>query len=90
MLTRCPTCLVVDERTTSAQTIAVLHAFGVTGVVDAGRSHESASVAPHDDRRETVSLRVMLDHPELWPLSTAHDDPPPAAKPVVEGSAPTV
>jgi len=72
---KCPTCSTVNDVVASADTLAVLHAFGVTSL------ESSAEPPPTSvgEQREVVSLRVLLDHPETVSAlfaAPAADQPP--------------
>ena len=57
----CPRCSATNDVDASADTLAVLHAFGVTALVS------SSGPAPElvGAKREAISVRVLLDHPEM-------------------------
>jgi hypothetical protein len=57
----CPRCGTTNEVDASAETLAVLHAFGVTALEPSSRPEPELVGA----EREAVSLRVLLDHPEI-------------------------
>ena len=93
MLTHCPTCNVVDEQPRSPAVLAVLHAFGVTGLV--GSTETPGTPGPTDigidqARRDAVSLRVMLDHPELWREDAGGEAADPDAPEIAAGPSPAV
>jgi len=58
---QCPACDATNEVPAGPETLAVLHAFGVTTVLP-GASEAPTPIGAH---REAVSLRVLLDQPEI-------------------------
>ena len=57
----CPTCGAINDVPAGPETLAVLHAFGVSAVLP-GAGDAPTPVGAH---REAVSLRVLLDQPEI-------------------------
>ena len=76
---RCPTCSTLNEVATGPETIAVLHAFGVAAL---GTSTAGAP-SPPSAHREAVSLRVLLDHPDVA-ASLLAPAPVPLVEPAVQ------
>ena len=78
---RCPTCFTPNEISASADTLAILHAFGVTSLAKAS----APAPVPVAAQREAVSLRVLLDHQEVAAaLLAPAPGPSPAPEKVVE------
>ena len=57
----CPRCGATNDVVAGAETLAVLHAFGVTALAPSSRP----APEPVGAKREAITLRVLLDHPEL-------------------------
>ena len=57
----CPRCGATNDVDASVETLAVLHAFGVTALSPSSRPAPD----PVGGKREAISLRVLLDHPEM-------------------------
>ena len=79
----CPTCSTLNDVAAGPEMLAVLHAFGATSIVAAPPDVAPKLVSTH---RELVSLRVLLDHPELVgplvaPATTGQRQQQPSATP---------
>ena len=68
----CPRCGATNDVDASAETLAVLHAFGVTALSPSSRPGLTLS-----EEREAISLRVLLDHPEMADVLSVQSVPTP-------------
>ncbi len=80
---QCPACDATNEVPAGPETLAVLHAFGVTTVLP-GAGEVPTPVGAH---REAVSLRVLLDQPEI--AAELFKEPEPAPRVQEQSGSPS-